>query len=45
MDRDQNFKLLLLIGAFVSLAFLGGFSAVVVVLSIVLIFFFHELGH
>lgn len=45
MDRDQNFKLLLLIGAFLSLAFLGGFSAVVVVLSIVLIFFFHELGH
>ena len=45
MDRDQNFKLLLLSGAFLSLAFLGGFSAVVVVLSIVLIFFFHELGH
>jgi len=45
MDRDQNFKLLLLFGAFLSLAFLGGISAVVVVLSIVLIFFFHELGH
>ncbi len=45
MDRDHNFKLLLLFGAFLSLALLGGFSAVVVVLSIVLIFFFHELGH
>jgi len=45
MDRDQNFKLFLLFGAFLSLAFLGGLSAVVVVLSIVLIFFFHELGH
>jgi RIP metalloprotease RseP len=45
MNRDQNSKLLLLFGAFVSLAFLGGISAVVVVLSIVLIFFFHELGH
>ena len=45
MDRDQNFKLLLLFGAFLSLALLGGISAVVVVLSIVLIFFFHELGH
>ena len=45
MNRDQNFKLLLLSGAFLSLAFLGGFSAVVVVLSIVLILFFHELGH
>ena len=45
MDRDQNFKLLLLFGAFLSLAFLGGISAVVVVLSIVIIFFFHELGH
>ena len=41
MNRDQNSKLLLLFGAFVSLAFLGGISAVVVVLSIVLIFFFH----
>ena len=45
MDRDHNFKLLLLFGAFLSLALLGGFSAVVVVLSIVLILFFHELGH
>ena len=45
MDKDQSFKLLMLFGAFLSLAFLGGFSAVVVVLSIVLIFFFHELGH
>ena len=45
MDREQNFKLLLLFGAFLALASLGGFSAVVVVLSIVLIFFFHELGH
>ena len=45
MDRDQSFKLLLLFGAFLSLALLGGFSAVVVVISIVLIFFFHELGH
>ena len=45
MNKDQSFKLLMLLGAFSSLALLGGFSAVVVVLSIVLIFFFHELGH
>ncbi len=45
MDREQNFKLLLLFSAFLALASLGGFSAVVVVLSIVLILFFHELGH
>ena len=40
MDKDQSFKLVMLFGAFLSLAFLGGFSAVVVVLSIVLIFLF-----